>query len=133
MKTLLVMLLAICLVGVTVQQGALEKRRRFNASDFVFDLFKSKVNTNGFGGTGQRVAIEEMPALEGLGVSSVIFHIFPCAINLPHVHPRGTELFHVLEGSFLTGFLEENGGRYIEHNVTVGQVTFFPQVSFLVE
>jgi oxalate decarboxylase/phosphoglucose isomerase-like protein (cupin superfamily) len=62
-----------------------------------------------------------------LGVSSVLFTIEPCAINLPHVHPRGTELFHVLEGSFTTGFLEENNGRYIQNTLTAGQVTIFPQ------
>ena len=108
-------------------KSALTERQTFAPADFVFDLFNSKPNVRGTGGTGQRVAIEEMPALEGLGVSSVIFRILPCGINLPHVHPRGTELFHVLEGKFLTGFLEENSGRYIEHNVTQGQVTVFPQ------
>ena len=60
-------------------------------------------------------------------MSSGVFELLPCAIGPPHVHPRSSELFHVLEGAFLTGFLEENGGRYIENNVTKGQMVVFPQ------
>lgn len=117
-----------CFISLSSQQlTAQSKRSRFTASDFVFDLFKSTPNAVGEGGTGRRVNVQDLPVLDGLGVSSVIFHQLPCSINLPHVHPRGTELFHVLEGEFLTGFLEENTGRYIETNLTVGQVTVFPQ------
>ena len=113
--------------SISSQKSALQERQAFKPKDFVYNLFGSQPNVVGAGGTGRRAAIEEMPALHGLGVSSVRFDILPCGINLPHVHPRGTELFHVLEGKFLTGFLEENSGRYIEHNLTAGEVTFFPQ------
>jgi oxalate decarboxylase/phosphoglucose isomerase-like protein (cupin superfamily) len=109
------------------QEGALHQRQKYNASDFAFDLFGSRPNVRSTGGSAQRVAVEDLPALKGLGVSSVIFRMLPCAINLPHVHPRGTELFHVLEGNFITGFLEENNGRYLQNNLTVGMVTIFPQ------
>ena len=57
----------------------------------------------------------------------VVYAVSRLAIGPPHIHPRSSELFHVLKGSFLTGFLEENGGRYIENNVTTGQITVFPQ------
>ena len=46
---------------------------------------------------------------------------------MPHIHPRATELFFVVEGQFQTGFVEENGGRLILNNVSKGQLTFFPE------
>ena len=109
------------------QYSALKQRQQFKASDFVFNLFGSTPNVIGTGGTGRRADINELPSLQGLGVSSVLFNIAPCGINLPHVHPRGTELFHVLDGQFQTGFLEENSGRVILNNLTQGMVTIFPQ------
>jgi oxalate decarboxylase/phosphoglucose isomerase-like protein (cupin superfamily) len=109
------------------QESALKRRQQFNAKDFVYNLFGSQPNVVGQGGTGRRADINDLPSLQGLGVSSVFFKIDPCAINLPHVHPRGTELFHVISGQFQTGFLEENSGRMILNNLTQGMVTIFPQ------
>ena len=138
-RKLKISIMKLCLIILLVQQvvismqqssegGAAQAQRlKFNASDFAYDLFGSKQNVRGTGGTAQRVNVEDLPALSGLGVSSVIFRMLPCAINLPHVHPRGTELFHVLEGNFITGFLEENNGRYLQNNLTVGMVAIFPQ------
>ena len=60
-------------------------------------------------------------------MSSVIFTFEPCTINPPHIHPRATELLHVLQGSFTTSFLEENTGRVIQNELKKGQVTIFPQ------
>lgn len=60
-------------------------------------------------------------------MSTVLFTLQPCGINLPHVHPRGTELFHSLQGTFLTGLIEENNGRVILNNVTAGEATVFEQ------
>ena len=125
--------LSICLILVQTfvheasAQSALTRRRSFTNRDFVFDLFKSTPTATGAGGNGKLVDVTSLKPLQGLGVSSVIFEIEPCAINLPHVHPRATELFHVLQGSFTTAFLEENTGRVIENQLTVGQVTVFPQ------
>lgn len=69
--------------------SALDRRQRFNNTDFVFDISASRPTSNGNGGIGQACAVDNFPPLAGLGVSFVIFHIDPCAINLPHVHPRG--------------------------------------------
>ena len=108
-------------------QTALQDRQKFKNTDFVFDLAGSKPNVVGKGGSGRRASISEMPSLEGIGISSVLFHIEACGINLPHIHPRATELFYVVEGQFQTGFLEENDGRLILNNLVQGQTTFFPR------
>jgi len=107
--------------------SALDRRQRFNNTDFVFDISASRPTSTGTGGIGQACAVDNLPPLAGLGVSFVIFHIDPCAINLPHVHPRGTELFFVIQGRFKTSFTEENTGRTITNVVSAGQITVFPQ------
>jgi len=104
----------------------LEERMKYNNTDFVFDLAGSKPTTNGLAGTGRSVNVESLPSLAGEGVAMVIFHIDPCGINLPHVHPRATELFFVVEGTFKTSFIEENTGRTIVNVLKPGQATFFP-------
>jgi oxalate decarboxylase/phosphoglucose isomerase-like protein (cupin superfamily) len=121
-------LIVLCAVlSIAFSQTALDDRQKFQNSDFVFDLAGSKPNVVGLAGTGRRASISELPSLSGIGISSVLFHIEACGINLPHIHPRATELFYVVEGSFQTAFLEENGGRVILNNLTQGQTTFFPR------
>jgi oxalate decarboxylase/phosphoglucose isomerase-like protein (cupin superfamily) len=127
-KTLFQILFVICgLVSLVRLQTAQQIRSKFNATDFKFNLAGSRPNVMSDGGTGRRASIAEMPSLKGVGVSNVLFHVEPCGINLPHVHPRGTEIFYVVEGSFQTGFLEENDARLILNNLTQGETTFFPQ------
>jgi len=115
------------LVCVVKLQTAQQMRSKFNATDFKFNLAGSAPNVVGLAGTGRRASVSELPSLKGVGISSVLFHIEPCGINLPHVHPRATELFYVVEGQFQTGFLEENEARFILNNLTQGETTFFPQ------
>ena len=38
------------------------------------------------------VNLNQLPALAGQGISMAIVNLGPCAINLPHVHPRATEV-----------------------------------------
>lgn len=66
----------------------LSERQRFNASDFVYDLKNSKVESQGEGGRIQPLTVSQMPSLEGQGVSYTLFTLEACGINLPHVHPR---------------------------------------------
>ena len=73
-------------------KSALEKRQVYNAPDFVFDVVKSNPTSVGTGGSGRLCSVEQLPPLAGLGVSLVLFRIDPCAINLPHIHPRGFNL-----------------------------------------
>ncbi|CAN0597135.1 unnamed protein product, partial [Laminaria digitata] len=34
----------------------------------------------------------QLPALAGQGISMALVNLGPCAINLPHIHPRATEV-----------------------------------------
>ncbi len=107
---------------------ALRRRQAFANSEFVFDLQGSLPGAITGGGTIQGVDRGNLPSLEGEGVAYTLFNIEPCGINLPHVHPRATELIYVISGQDLrTAFVEENGGRVITNDIDQGHVTFFPR------
>jgi oxalate decarboxylase/phosphoglucose isomerase-like protein (cupin superfamily) len=65
--------------------------------------------------------------LIGHGVALTIGFIEPCRINLPHTHPRATEINYILSGTFETGFFQENGARFIMNTLVAGQATVYPQ------
>lgn len=98
-------------------------RNQFRAADFFFDLAGSSSRSSGTGGTVRVVDQNSMNSLSGEGVSAQLFTAEPCAINLPHIHPRATEFLYLIEGDFLrVGFVEENGGRTLVNDLKAGQV-----------
>ena len=51
-------------------------------------------------------------------------------MNTPHTHPRATELLYLVSnGQLETGFIEENGARFVTNTMTQGQGTIFPKGS----
>ena len=50
----------------------------------------------------------------------------PCSINLPHTHPRATEINFIVSGTLQAGFFQENGARFIMNTLVAGQATVFP-------
>lgn len=103
-------------------------RARFSAADFLYDVDAAPSSVSGTAGTVKPVDVETMPSLVGEGVSYSVFQIEPCGINLPHVHPRASEILYVINGSNIRAvFTEENGGRVISNIMRQGHVTFFPQ------
>ena len=50
-------------------------------------------------------------------------------MNTPHTHPRATEILYLVSGEMETGFIEENGARFVHNVLTKGQGTLFPQGS----
>jgi hypothetical protein len=63
-------------------------------SDFVYDLGKSKPTQNG-NNTIRQLSVTQFPTLAYTGISYTLFELAPCGINLPHVHPRASELLYV--------------------------------------
>lgn len=122
----LVCLFSVFAVCISTDRRTL--RERFSDRDFVYDVYAAPSSVNGVAGTVKPVDVETMPALEFTGVSYSVFQIEPCGINLPHVHPRASEILYVINGSRLfTAFVEENGGRVIENEIREGETTVFPQ------
>lgn len=69
------------------------------------------------------------PALLGTFISAFVINFEKCGINLPHIHPRATEIGMVLEGQLDVGFIAENGAEAQEYTLSAGQVMVFPQAS----
>ncbi|KAJ8901242.1 hypothetical protein NDN08_007091 [Rhodosorus marinus] len=126
-------LLAGCLYMVSAMEGETtlaERNRRFgSASDFVFNLKGVSADFTRAGARIQGGDVSKFPALDNLGVSNTLFTIKPCGMNLPHYHPRATELIYVIKGQDLTvAFAEENSGRSAVVNVVgEGDNAVFPQ------
>jgi hypothetical protein len=58
---------------------------------------------------------------------SAIGYLDPCGLNLPHTHPRATEINFPINGTLRTGFLAENNARFVFNDVPAGSVTVFPK------
>lgn len=140
------------IVSVSVSSVAAISQVRFfnnlNATDVVADLFAGSESVNGTnnstsnnitipvriqrgsGGSISAMNIENMPALLGQGMGITSIFLEPCAINLPHTHPRATEGLFVVEGDdILMGFVLENGGKVFNNVLRRGMATFFPRGS----
>eukprot|EP01024_Parvocaulis_polyphysoides_P014024 TRINITY_DN1561_c4_g1_i1.p2 TRINITY_DN1561_c4_g1~~TRINITY_DN1561_c4_g1_i1.p2 ORF type:complete len:256 (-),score=37.89 TRINITY_DN1561_c4_g1_i1:503-1270(-) len=106
---------------------AAEFRSNFQAEDFVFDLFGALEDTPG--GQISPLDVANLPSLQGSGISQSLFVIDPCGINLPHIHPRATEIQTLIKGNnVLAGFVDENANRVPFFNVLKeGETTFYPQ------
>eukprot|EP00245_Coleochaete_scutata_P005997 TRINITY_DN20093_c0_g1_i1.p1 TRINITY_DN20093_c0_g1~~TRINITY_DN20093_c0_g1_i1.p1 ORF type:complete len:251 (+),score=45.56 TRINITY_DN20093_c0_g1_i1:171-923(+) len=90
-----------CPVGCQLPQ------KQVNSSFFLFkDADNAKPGEEGPGGKIIPVHVAQFPALASLGVSYTVLEISPCGVSPPHVHPRGTELQYVIEGTMLIGFID---------------------------
>ncbi|KNC80086.1 hypothetical protein SARC_07529 [Sphaeroforma arctica JP610] len=101
----------------------------FDNEDFVFDFSDSNavpVDSTGNGGTIQPVDIEGFPVMQLADMAYSRFSIGPCGINLPHLHPRGTESLYVIDGMLTVGFVAESG-RLVLNDIEKDQTTFFPK------
>ena len=78
----------------------LDARAKFNASNFVYDLQKSTPR-QGLGGEIYVAGLNQMPALSSQSIAYVLFSLRPCALILPHMHPRAAELLYVLNATNL--------------------------------
>ncbi|KAJ7640043.1 RmlC-like cupin domain-containing protein [Mycena polygramma] len=84
----------------------------------------------GKGGSILLATVDNFPVLEGLGIAGAISFIEPCGLNIPHFHPRASELLTVIEGVLDTGFVQENGfNTEIETQLGKFQGTVFPMGS----
>lgn len=106
----------------------LQQRKQFGNSSFIFSFNDPAATAFGDLRTLFINNDEVLATLPNGGVSQNLVTLKACAINQPHNHPRGTEISHVLKGTLLFGFAEENTGRpFIGGNVKTGQTVIIPQ------
>ncbi|KAJ6526653.1 RmlC-like cupin domain-containing protein [Mycena capillaripes] len=93
----------------------------------VFDFNNQAPASGAKGGSIMMATADNFPILEGLGVGGAVSFIEPCGLNIPHSHPRASELLTVIEGILDTGFVQENGfNTEIQTQLGKYQATVFP-------
>ncbi|CAM9935250.1 unnamed protein product [Laminaria digitata] len=116
-------------VKATTPLTAQQQITAFDKEDFVFALGGPEPDRLDDGVRLRAVTLSQLPALEGQGISMTLVNLGPCAINLPHIHPRATEMLYTIEGNDLrVAFVEENNGEgAVVNDLNQGDVAFFPQ------
>ncbi|CAF0993287.1 unnamed protein product [Didymodactylos carnosus] len=114
------------------RRGAHRSVRRaqptLNPKDYIFDFLNSKTGrANGTGGQAVAATSQNFPALMSNGMAMTVGYIGPCGINLPHTHPRATEMNLILEGQFQSGFYDFNTKSFVMNVVKKHMVSLFPR------
>ncbi|CAF1659750.1 unnamed protein product, partial [Didymodactylos carnosus] len=101
---------------------------KMNASDFIFDFGNATTGiSNGTGGHTVQATAANFPGLINHGIAMTIGYLGPCGINLPHTHPRATEINFSVDGDFMVGFFQENSGMFVMNTIHKGMAAVFPQ------
>lgn len=100
--------------------------------DFLFRGLNIPGNTdNKLGFVATAVDANNLHGLNTLGISIARLDFAPYGLNPPHTHPRATEVFVVLEGTFYVGFVTSNqpggGNKLFAKILNKGDVFVFPQ------
>jgi quercetin dioxygenase-like cupin family protein len=72
------------------------------------------------------VNVNNFPGLNTLGVSLVRADFEAGGVNVPHFHPRATEVAYVLEGKIYSGFIDTQN-RVFAKVLEKGEVMVFPR------
>ncbi|KAK9061347.1 hypothetical protein SSX86_018527 [Deinandra increscens subsp. villosa] len=93
--------------------------------DFIFSGIKHPGKfTDKFSGVPVSAAV--FPALNTLGMSLVRADFKAGGINVPHYHPRATELAYVVEGRVYSGFVDTQN-RVFARVIEKGEVMVYPR------
>ncbi|PNX76145.1 germin-like protein subfamily 3 member 2-like [Trifolium pratense] len=94
--------------------------------DFTFSGIKSPGNFKATGFTSMGVNSNVFPGLNTLGVSFVRADFDVGGVNVPHFHPRATEVAIVLEGKIYSGFVDTKN-KIFAKVLEKGEVMVFPR------
>jgi quercetin dioxygenase-like cupin family protein len=98
------------------------------ANDFFFSgLDTPRDTSNPLGSNVTLLNVDKILGLNTLGISLARIDFAPYSLNPPHIHPRGTEILVVLEGTLLVGFVTSNpDNRFFSKVLNAGDVFVFP-------
>lgn len=94
--------------------------------DFVFSGIKSPGDSSRTGFSSIPVSASVFPGLNTLGMSFVRADFEAGGINVPHYHPRATEVAFVVEGKIYSGFVDSQN-RVFAKVLEKGEVMVFPR------
>ncbi|XP_075667863.1 germin-like protein subfamily 1 member 16 isoform X2 [Castanea sativa] len=96
-------------------------------NDFFFFGLNIPGNTrNKIGSNVTLVNVDKLASLNTLGISLARLDFAPYGLNPPHTHSHGTELFVVIKGTFLVGFITSNPNKLFTKILNKGYVFVFP-------
>ncbi|KAF7360844.1 Spherulin-1b protein [Mycena sanguinolenta] len=96
----------------------------------VFDFNNQAPVTGAKGGSILLATVDNFPILTDLSVTAAVSFIEPCGLNIPHLHPRSSEVLTVIEGVLDAGWVQENGfDTEVESTLGKYQATVFPMGS----
>ncbi|KAL2643942.1 hypothetical protein R1flu_011529 [Riccia fluitans] len=85
---------------------------KLDGNFFTYTGFRGGVSTTP-GETGSKKAtVTEFPALDGLGISFFLMYFAPGGVLPPHLHPRGSKLIYMIQGTLTVGFMDSNHKLY---------------------
>ncbi|XP_030949305.1 germin-like protein subfamily 1 member 7 [Quercus lobata] len=98
------------------------------ANDFFFSGLNIPGNTaaSKLGSSVNLVNVDKLVGLNTLGISLARLDFASYGLNPPHIHPRGTELLVVMEGTLLVGFVTSNPNKLFTKVLNKGDVFVFP-------
>ncbi|XVF42406.1 hypothetical protein PTKIN_Ptkin01aG0360400 [Pterospermum kingtungense] len=112
--------------GVFVNGKFCKDPKLATAEDFFFRGLNKPGNTaNQLGSKVTQVNVLQILGLNTLGISLARIDFAPYGLNPPHIHPRGTEILTVLEGTLYVGFVTSDN-RLITKVLYPGDVFVFP-------
>lgn len=94
--------------------------------DFVYAGIKVPGKFGPTGLSGVSVNSNVFPGLNTLGMSLVRADFEVGGVNVPHLHPRATEIAFVLEGTIYSGFVDTNN-KVFAKVIEKGEVMVFPR------
>ncbi|XP_010523132.1 PREDICTED: germin-like protein subfamily 3 member 2 [Tarenaya hassleriana] len=98
-----------------------------SVEDFIYGGIKSRGNFDRETGLAAKsVNVDTFPALNTLGMSFVRADLEVGGINVPHYHPRATEVAYVMEGKVYSGFVDTES-RVFARVIEQGEVMVFPK------
>ncbi|XP_062176941.1 germin-like protein subfamily 1 member 7 [Alnus glutinosa] len=114
--------------GVFVNGKFCKDPKLVSANDFFFSgLNIPRDTSNPLGSTVTLLNVDKILGLNTLGISLARIDFAPYGLNPPHIHPRGTEILVVLEGTLLVGFVTSNtDNRLFTKVLNAGDVFVFP-------
>jgi oxalate decarboxylase/phosphoglucose isomerase-like protein (cupin superfamily) len=102
-----------------------------NAS-FGFDFGNPPTTSAVIKSPGGKLTIADgatFPALTGVNAALAIVNVDPCAVILPHTHPRSEEFALVVEGQLKSQFITETGSIVVTNTLKTWQSILYPQGS----
>ncbi|GMH09930.1 hypothetical protein Nepgr_011771 [Nepenthes gracilis] len=94
--------------------------------DFIFTGIKSPGNFTDMGFAGISVTSNTFPGLNTLGMSFARADLKKGGVNVPHIHPRATEVAYVVKGSVYSGFVD-SANRVFAKVIEEGEVMVYPR------